>query len=67
MKIETKLIITFTDKDYRAFNSACMMLDDLINGEYREAFSEIIDEKINLDEFYDTFATITNYAEEHRE
>lgn len=65
MKI--KSVITFTDKDYRAFNDACMMLDDLINGEYQEAFSEIIGEKINLDEFYDTFATITNYVEKHRE
>ena len=67
MKIETKLIITFTDKDYRAFNNACMMLDDLIHGDYREAFSEIIGEKINLDVLYDYFATITDYVEANRE
>ena len=67
MKVETKTTITFTDKDYRAFNSVCMMLDDIINGGYPEVFSEIIDEKINADEFYDVFATITNYVEKHRE
>lgn len=67
MKIETKTIITFTDKEYRAFNSACMMLDDLINGGYQEALSKIVGEKIDLDKFYDAFATITGYAEEHRE
>ena len=64
MKI--KFTIAFTEKEYEVFNKACMMLDDLINqGEYREVFSKIVG--IDLDDFYDTFATITNYVEEHRE
>lgn len=64
MKI--KSTITFTEQEYTTFNKTCMMLDDLVNtGEYREIFSEIID--IDLDDFYDAFATITNYVEEHRE
>ena len=63
MKI--KSTIAFTEKEYETFNKACMMLDDLINGEYRTAFSEIVD--IDLDDFYDAFATLTNYVEEHRE
>lgn len=63
MKI--KSIIIFTEQEYTTLNKACMMLDDLINGEYRTAFSEIVD--INLDDFYDAFATLTDYVEEHRE
>lgn len=63
MKI--KSTIAFTEKEYEIFNKACMMLDDLINGEYRTAFSEIVG--IDLDDFYDTFATLTDYVEEHRE
>lgn len=63
MKI--KSIITFTEQEYETFNKACMMLDDLINGEYRAAFSEIVG--IDLDDFYDAFATLTDYVEEHRE
>ena len=66
MKI--KFTITFTEKEYEVFNKACMMLDDLINGdEYRATISEIVGEHLDLDEFYDTFATLTNYVEEHRE
>lgn len=65
MKI--KSTITFTEKEYETFNKACMMLDDLINGGYRAIFSEIVGEHLDLDEFYDTFATLTNYVEEHRE
>lgn len=66
MKI--KSMITFTEQEYATFNKACMILDDLINvGKYREVFSEIIDGKIDLDDFYDAFATLTSYAEEHRE
>lgn len=66
MKI--KSTIAFTEKEYEVFNKVCMMLDDLINGdEYRATFSEIVGETIDLDEFYDTFATLTNYVEEHRE
>lgn len=63
MKI--KSIITFTEQEYETFNKACMMLDDLINGEFRAAFSEIVG--IDLDDFYDAFATLTDYVEEHRE
>ena len=63
MKI--KSVITFTEQEYATLNKACMMLDDLINGEYREAFSEIVG--IDLDDFYDAFATLTDYVEEHRE
>ncbi len=63
MKI--KSVITFTEQEYATLNKACMMLDDLINGEYREAFSEIVD--IDLDDFYDAFATLTDYVDEHRE
>ena len=63
MKIKSTIV--FTEKEYETFNKACMMLDDLINGDYRAAFSEIVD--IDLDDFYDIFATITNYVEEHRE
>lgn len=65
MKI--KSTIAFTEKEYEVFNKACMLLDDLINGEYRTAFPEIISEKIDLDDFYDAFATLTDYVEEHRE
>ena len=65
MKI--KSTIAFTEKEYEVFNKACMMLDDLINGEYRVVFSEIVSETIDLDDFYDAFATLTNYVEEHRE
>jgi hypothetical protein len=63
MKI--KSVITFTEQEYATLNKACMMLDDLINGEYRAAFSEIVN--IDLDDFYDAFATLTDYVEEHRE
>lgn len=64
MKI--KSTITFTEQEYTTFNKTYIMLDDLVNtGEYREVFSEIVD--IDLDDFYDAFATITNYVEEHRE
>lgn len=68
MKIETKPIITFTEKEYETFNKACMMLDDLINGDYRKAFATIMEEdETNLDILYGQFATITDYVEEHRE
>lgn len=67
MKIETKPVITFTDKEYRAFNDVCMMLDDIINGGCSDAFESIAGDEVNPDIFYDTFATITNYVERHRE
>lgn len=63
MKIKSTIV--FTEKEYETFNKACMMLDDLINGEYRATFSEIVG--IDLDDFYDAFATLTDYVEEHRE
>jgi len=66
MKI--KSIITFTEQEYETFNKACMMLDDLIHGdEYQTAFSEIVGEITDLNEFYNIFATLTDYVEEHRE
>lgn len=66
MKI--KSTIAFTEKEYEVFNKTCMILDDLVNDdEYRATFSKIVGETIDLDEFYDTFATLTNYVEEHRE
>jgi len=65
MKI--KSIIIFREQDYATLNRACMMLDDLVNGEGRTAFSEIVGGKIDLDDFYDAFATLTDYAEEHQE
>ena len=66
MKI--KSMITFTEQEYATLNKVCMLLDDLINGdEYRAPFSKIVGETIDLDEFYDTFATLTDYAEENRE
>lgn len=67
MKLTSKPIITFTEKEYQAFNKVCMMLDDLINGEYRLAFETIIEDKVNLDVLYGMFATLTDYVEEHRE
>lgn len=68
MKLETKPTITFTEKEYEAFNKVCMMLDDLINGDYRTAFATIMQEdETNLDVLYGTFATLTDYVEEHRE
>ena len=68
MKIKSKPVITFTEKEYTAFNEVYMMLDDLIHGdEYQTAFSEIVGEITDLNEFYNTFATITDYVEEHRE
>lgn len=68
MKIETKPIITFTEKEYETFNKACMMLNDLINGDYRAAFAIIM--KVNetdLDILYGMFDNIVDYVEEHRE
>ena len=66
MKI--KSTIAFTEKEYEVFNKACMLLDDLINdNKYRAVFSEIVGETIDLDDFYDIFAILTNYAEKHRE
>lgn len=67
MKIKSMII--FKEQDYTTLNRACMMLDELVNGgdEYRAAFSEIVGETIDLDKFYDAFATLTFYAEEHRE
>lgn len=66
MKI--KSVIIFKEQDYATLNRTRMMLDDLINGgEYRAVFSEIVGETIDLDKFYDAFATLTYYAEEHRE
>ena len=68
MKLTSKPIITFTEKEYKAFNEVCMMLDDLINGEYRTAFENIMDvDEMNLDILFGMFATITDYVEEHRE
>lgn len=67
MKLTSKPIITFTEKEYKAFNEVCMMLDDLINGDYRLSFETIMEGKVNLDVLYDCFATITDYVEEHRE
>lgn len=64
MKI--KSTITFTEKEYETFNKACMMLDDLINGEYRATFETIMKD-MDLDILYGQFATITDYVEEHRE
>ena len=68
MKLTSKPIITFTEKEYKAFNEVCMMLDGLINGEYRTAFENIMDvDEMNLDILFGMFATITDYVEEHRE
>jgi len=66
MKIEIKPIVTFTEKEYEAFNEVCMMLDDLIHGDYREAFESMVEDEVDPYIFYETFATITNYVEEHR-
>jgi len=66
MKI--KSVIVFTEQDYATLNKACMLLDDLIHGdEYQTVFSEIVGEITDLNEFYNIFATLTDYAEEHRE
>lgn len=68
MKLTSKPIITFTEKEYEAFNKVCMMLDDLINGDYRTAFATIMQEdETSLDILYGMFATLTDYVEEHRE
>ena len=67
MNVETKPVITFTEKEYKAFNDVCMILDDLINGEYRLAFESIMGDAVNLDALFDNFATITDYVEEHKE
>lgn len=68
MKLESKPIITFTEKEYEAFNKVCMMLDDLVNGDYRTAFATIMEEdEANLDILYGMFANIVDYIEEHRE
>ena len=64
MKI--KSVITFTEQEYATLNKACMMLDDLINGEYRAAFETIM-EDLDLDYRYGMFADVVNYVEEHRE
>lgn len=74
MKIEIKPVVTFTEKEYEAFNEVCMVLDDLIHGDCNKAFESIVGDEVNPDVFeanpyifYDIFATITNYVEEHRE
>ena len=69
MKVESKPTMTFTEQEYTTFNKACMMLDDLVNGDYRTAFETIMEEEdgMNLDILYGMFATITDYVEEHRE
>ena len=67
MKLKSEPIITFTEKEYKTFNEACMMLDDLVNGDYRLSFENIMGDGVNLDLLFDWFATITEYAEEHRE
>lgn len=69
MKLTSKPTITFTAKEYEAFNKVCMMLDDLVNGDYRMAFEIIMEEEdgMNLDILYGMFATLTDYVEEHRE
>lgn len=67
MKIESKPVMTFTEQEYDTFNTACIMLDDLVNGDYRLAFESIMGDAVNLDALYEGFATITNYVEEHRE
>ena len=67
MKIKSKPIRTFTEKEYKAFNEVCMMLDDLVHGDYRTAFEIIMAGQVNLDVLYDCFATITDYVEENRE
>lgn len=67
MKLESKPIITFTEKEYKAFNEVCMMLDDLIHGDYRTAFETIMEGEVNLEVLYNCFATITDYVEENRE
>lgn len=69
MRLTSKPTITFTAKEYKAFNEVCMMLDDLVNGDYRMAFEIIMEEEdgMNLDILYGMFATLTDYVEEHRE
>lgn len=64
MKI--KSTITFTEKEYETFNKTCMMLDDLINGDYRAAFETIM-ENMDLDYLYGMFADVVTYVEENRE
>ena len=64
MKIKSTIV--FTEKEYETFNKACMMLDDLINGDQRATFETIM-EDIDLDILYGQFATITDYVEENRE
>lgn len=66
MRIESKPTMFFTEQEYTTFNKACMMLDDLVNGDYRATFETIM-EDIDLDYLYGMFATITDYVEEHRE
>ena len=68
MRLESKPTIFFTDEEYETFNNACMMLDDLINGDYRAAFATIMTEdEADLDVLYGMFANIVDYVEEHRE
>lgn len=66
MKVESIPTITFTEQEYTTFNKACMMLDDLVNGDYRLAFETIMGDAVDLDALYEGFATITDYVEEHR-
>ena len=67
MRVESKPTMFFTEQEYTTFNKACMMLDDLVNGDYRLAFENIMGDAVNLDALYDGFATITDYVEAHRE
>jgi len=66
MRIENKPTIFFTEQEYTTFNKACMMLDDLVNGDSRTAFETIMD-NLDLDYLYGMFADVVNYVEAHRE
>lgn len=68
MRVETKPTIIFTEQEYETLNNACMMLDDLINGECRAAFATIMTEdEADLDILYGMFANVVDYVEAHRE
>lgn len=68
MRVETKPIIIFTEKEYETLNKACMILDDLINGDDHAAFATAMDEdEADLDTLYGMFANVVDYVEEHRE
>lgn len=67
MKIEIKPKVTFTGEEYKAFNEVSSILDELANGPYSIPIITSSGLEIDLATFFETFADIVDYVEEHKE